>query len=72
MAGAAGVDWEETCLDTDSDMEFEEDPGLASNDDDVEDFSLVSEESLIPLPGPNYALHPDRPASMVGKVGVRL
>jgi hypothetical protein len=59
MAGAADVvDWEarlDTDFDSDSDNAIEEVPSLRSDDDDVEDFSLVSEESPAK---PNLPLHP--------------
>jgi hypothetical protein len=51
MAGAADVDWEAS----DSDNEIEEAPSL---DDDVEDFSLVSEESLCSPAKPNHPCYP--------------
>lgn len=59
MAGAADVDWEEPWLDTDSDSDYgvEEAPGLAFNDD-VEDFSLLSEDSLSSLAKQDYTLYP--------------
>jgi hypothetical protein len=59
MAGAADVDWEEPWLDTDSDSDYgvEEAPSLAFNDD-VEDFSLLSEDSLSSLAKPDYPLYP--------------
>ncbi len=67
MAGAADVDWEASDSDneieeadvdweaSDSDNEIEEVPSL---DDDVEDFSLLSEESLCSLAKPNHPPHP--------------
>ncbi|CAM6004600.1 unnamed protein product [Sphagnum balticum] len=60
MAGAADVDWEEPWLDTDSDSDYvvEEVPGLGSDNDDVEDFSLLSEESLRSLAKPDHPRHP--------------
>jgi len=59
MAGAADVNWEEPWLDTDSDSDYgvEEAPGLTFNDD-VEDFSLLSEDSLSSLAKPDYSLYP--------------
>ena len=63
MAGAVDVDWEEVYLDLESDSEnAEEVPGLGfDDDDDVEDYLLLSNERLpspakssnLPLP-----LHP--------------
>jgi hypothetical protein len=72
MAGAADVDWEEPWLDTDSDSDYavEEVPGLVFNDD-VEDFSLLSEESLSPLAQPNYPLHPKHVVAEVEGEGDR-
>jgi len=60
MAGAVDVDWEawlETDLDADSDNAIEEVPSLGL-DDDVEDFSLLSEESLCSPAKPNHPRHP--------------
>ena len=54
MAGAVDVDWEDL-LDMESDHEV---PGLGF-DDDVEGFSLITEESLSsPAKPSNYPLHP--------------
>jgi hypothetical protein len=57
IAGAADVDWEESWLNTDSDSDYgvEEAPGLAFNDD-IEDFSLISEDSLSSPAKPDYPL----------------
>ena len=72
MAGAADVDWEEPWLETDSDSDYavEEAPSLASNDD-VEDFSLLSEESLSSLAKPDHPLHPKHVATKVEGDGDR-
>jgi hypothetical protein len=58
MAGVVDVGWEswlDTDFDSDSDNEIEEVPSL---DNDVEDFSLVSEESLCSPAKPNPPRHP--------------
>ncbi|KAE8453349.1 hypothetical protein EG329_011417 [Mollisiaceae sp. DMI_Dod_QoI] len=66
MAGAADVDWEEPWLDTESDSDnaIEEVPSLGL-DDDVEDFSLLSEEPLSSPAKLNSPLHPKHVAAEV-------
>ncbi len=70
MAGAVDVGWEawlDTDLDSDSDNAIEEVPSLGL-DDDVEDFSLFSEESLSSLAKPNnYPLYPKHVTAEVEK-----
>lgn len=59
MAGAVDVDWDEVYLDLDSDSDnAEEVPGLASDDDDVKELSLLSEESISSPAKPNLPFHP--------------
>ncbi|KAE8446026.1 hypothetical protein EG329_012665 [Mollisiaceae sp. DMI_Dod_QoI] len=58
MAGAADFDWPPLSdSGSDSDYAIEEVPDLGL-DDDVEDFSLLSEESLSSPAKPNHPLHP--------------
>jgi hypothetical protein len=66
MAGAADVDLEEPWLDADSDSDcaVEEVPSLKL-DDDVEDFSLLSKESL---PSPAKLNHPRHPKHVTAEV----
>jgi hypothetical protein len=59
MAGAVDVDWEawlDRDLGSDSDGAVGEAPSLGL-DDDIEDFSLLSEESLSSPAKPNHPLH---------------
>jgi len=73
MAGAVDVGWEallDTDLDSDSDNAIEEVPSLRS-DDDVEDFSLLSEESLCSPAKPNHPPHPKHVTAEVEGEGDR-
>jgi hypothetical protein len=60
MAGVVDVDWEEVYLYLDSDSDnAEEVPGLASDDDDVKELSLLSEESKSSPAKPNLRFQPN-------------